>query len=282
MIRKIKAERIKDTVKELLLQANYEIGTDILEELSNSLNREESATGKSVLQQIIDNHQIARQERIAICQDTGMAVVFVNLGQEVHITGGDFTEAVNQGVKEAYTEGYLRKSVVEDPLFGRKNTGDNTPAVIHLELVPGDKVKIQVMTKGFGSENMSRGKMLLPSAGVQGVTDFVIETVQEAGPNPCPPLVIGVGIGGTLEMAARIAKIALMREIGHPNSDSRYAVLEKELKERVNELGIGPAGLGGRITALAVNVEYYPTHIAGLPVVVNINCHAARHTAAEI
>ncbi len=282
MIREIKAEKIKDTVKRLLLQANYEIGTDVLRELGLSLKREESATGKSVLQQIIDNHRIARQDRIAMCQDTGMVVLFVSLGQEAIITGGDFTEAVNQGVKEAYTEGYLRKSVVEDPLFGRKNTGDNTPAVIHLELVPGDRIKIQVMAKGFGSENMSRGKMLLPSAGVQGVTDFVIETVQKAGPNPCPPLVIGVGIGGTLDMAARLAKISLLREIGCPNGDIHYAALEKELKERVNELGIGPAGLGGRITALAVNVEYYPTHIAGLPVVVNINCHAARHAAAEI
>jgi len=281
-LREVSANIIKDAVKDLFLEANYVIGKDIHDKLKEQYEKEESQVGKSILRQIIENDDIAAQERIAICQDTGMAVLFIELGQEVHIINGDFNEAVNQGVREAYAEGYLRKSVVTDPLFDRKNTKDNTPAVIHLQMVSGDQIKILVTPKGFGSENMSAIKMLKPSDGRKGVKDFVVETVVKAGPNPCPPVIVGVGVGGTVEKAAAIAKKATLRSVGQYNPDERYALLEKEILEEINKSGIGPGGLGGRTTALSVNIDYYPTHIAGMPVVVNICCHAARHAETII
>ena len=281
-MRKIKAEVIKETVRDLFLKASYYIGEDIYNELRQRYELEESPVGRSVLEQIIKNDEIAAKEKIAICQDTGMAVVFVELGQEVMIVNGDFNEAIYQGVREAYLEGFLRKSVVCEPIFDRINTKDNTPAIIHLKIVPGDKVKITVTAKGFGSENMSRIKMLKPADGVEGVKEFIINTIVEAGPNPCPPVVVGVGVGGTMEMAAILAKKATIRPVGEHNDDSRYAQLEREILEEINKSGIGPAGLGGRTTALAVNIEYFPTHIAGLPVAVNICCHAARHAEKAI
>jgi len=281
-MRQIRAEVIKDTVKDLFIEANYVIGKDIYKKLKEQHEKEESEVGKSILKQIIENDEIAAKERIAICQDTGLAVLFIELGQDVRIVGGDFNEAVNQGVREAYTDGYLRKSAVTDPLFDRKNTKDNTPAIIHIEIVPGDKIKILVTPKGFGSENMSALKMLKPADGVKGVKDFVVETAVKAGPNPCPPIIVGVGIGGTVEKAALMAKKATLRPVGQHNPDERYARLEQEILEEINKSGIGPGGLGGRTTALAVNIEHFPTHIAGLPVAVNICCHAARHAETMI
>ena len=281
-MREIKAEVIQNAVRDLFLEANYFIGKDIYNKLKEQWELEESPVGKSVLKQIIENDDIAAREKIAICQDTGMAVVFVELGQEVQIVDGDFNEAINRGVREAYTAGYLRKSVVSDPLFDRKNTKDNTPAIIHVNIVPGDKVRITVTAKGFGSENMSSLKMLKPADGVEGVKRFVVETAINAGPNPCPPIIVGVGIGGTMEMAAILSKKAILRPIGQHNGDMRYAQLEDEILEEINKSGIGPAGLGGRTTALAVHIEHFPTHIAGLPVAVNICCHASRHAETVI
>lgn len=281
-MRRISAKQIQDTVKALCLQANYVIGQDIIHKLRDGLQNEESETGKAILRQILANDEIAAKEQMAICQDTGMAIVFISLGQEVLIEGGDFNKAVNQGVKEAYTQGYLRKSVVDDPLFDRHNTNDNTPAIIHLQMAQGDKMTIEVMAKGFGSENMSALRMLTPSQGEEGVRQFVVETVRKAGPNPCPPIIVGVGIGGSVERCALIAKKATMREIGKYNADPRYQKLEEDILKEINGLGIGPGGLGGRMTALAVHVEYVPAHIASMPCVVNICCHAARHARAEI
>jgi len=281
-MRDIHVETIRGTVKNLFLKANYYIGPDILTSLKNKLEYEESTTGKVILSQIIENNIIAAEEQLAICQDTGMAILFVQLGQEVRIIGGDFYAAIHQGVREAYSEGYLRKSIVNDPVFDRINTKDNTPAIIHLEIVSGDKIKIQAMAKGFGSENMSALKMLNPSQGEQGVRDFVVSTVRIAGPNPCPPLIIGVGIGGTIEKCALIAKKATMRTLSRRNDDIRYEKLEEDILEEINRLGLGPGGLGGKVTALAVNIEYVPAHIASLPCVVNICCHASRHAETEI
>ncbi len=281
-MRDIAAAVLKDKVRELFLQASYHIGKDVLDRLTACAGTEASPIGASILGQIVENDRIASEERIAICQDTGMAILFVELGQEVHIVGGDFEEALQAGVREAYTTGYLRKSIVADPLFDRVNTKDNTPAVIHVSIVPGDKVRILATPKGFGSENMSAVAMLTPGAGVKGVKDFVVETVLKAGPNPCPPIIIGIGIGGTLEKAALIAKKATVRELGRANPDPRYASLEEELLRLVNATGIGPGGLGGTTTALAVHIEHFPTHIAGMPVAVNICCHAARHAEALI
>ncbi len=281
-MREVNAKVIQQTVKELFLEANYVIGKDILDKLRQQYETEESPIGKSVLNQIIKNDEIAAEEKIALCQDTGMAVVFIELGQEVAVVGGDFNDAINQGVKQAYTKGYLRKSVVNDPLFDRVNTKYNIPAITHITIVPGDKITINVTAKGFGSENMSRIKMLKPADGIQGVKDFIVKTAVEAGPNPCPPIILGVGIGGTMEMAAILAKKATTRPVGEHNSDVRYARLEDEILNEINKSGIGPAGLGGRTTALSVNIEYFPTHIAGLPVAVNICCHAARHAQRVI
>jgi len=274
---KIKSIQIKDKVKELFLKANYHINQDLMKLLQHAQRKETSPIGKYVLNMIIENNKIASREEVAICQDTGLAVVFVEIGQEVHLVGGDFTDAINQGVKEAYKEGYLRKSVVDDPVFERKNTKTNTPAIIYIDIVPGDKIKFMVMPKGFGSENMSAIAMLKPTDGEKGIVDFVVETVKKAGPNPCPPTIIGVGIGGTIDKAMVIAKKAIARKISSYNKNVKYAVMEKEILKKINNLGIGPAGLGGNITCLAVHIDYLPTHLAGLPVAVNVCCHAARH-----
>lgn len=281
-MRELSAESIKTAVKDLFLEANYKIGEDIYRELARCREEESSPIGKSILGQIIENDDIAAEERVAICQDTGLAILFIELGQDVHVAGGDFNEAVNQGVREAYKEGYLRKSAVDDPLFDRANTKDNTPAIIHLSMVPGENIKILVTPKGFGSENMSATKMLRPADGVRGVKDFVAATAIGAGPNPCPPIIVGVGIGGTLEKAAQMAKFATLRPVGQRNPDERYAKLEQEILSTINKSGVGPGGLGGTTTALAVHIEHFPTHIAGLPVAVNICCHAARHAAKTL
>lgn len=281
-VRRIKADTVTQTVKKLFMDCNYYIGEDITSALKKSMEAEKSPVGREVLSQLLENNKIAAEEQIPLCQDTGMAVLFIEYGDKVIIEDGSFEEAVMQGVRQAYDEGYLRKSVVSDPVFDRKNTGDNTPAVIHTRIVSGDKIKILAGGKGFGSENMSAIAMLTPSKGVEGVFDFVLDTVKKAGPNPCPPIVVGVGIGGTFEKAAELAKRATLREINTKNSDKRYAELEDRLLEAINKMGFGPAGLGGSTTALGVNIETYPTHIAGMPVAVNICCHAARHKSAVI
>ena len=275
-MREIKASDITAAVAELCMRANCELGDDVYQALQNSAAREESPLGKDILSQLVENADIARSEQVPMCQDTGLALVFAELGQDLHITGGLLSDAINAGVAKGYSEGYLRKSVVGHPLE-RKNTGDNTPAVVYTEVVPGDMLKITVAPKGAGSENMSALRMLKPSDGLEGIKKFVVEAVKAAGANPCPPIIVGVGIGGTMEKAALLAKKALLREVGKHNPNPADAELEKELLKMVNDTGIGPAGLGGRITALAVNVETYPCHIASLPVAVNIQCHAARH-----
>jgi len=280
-MRVINAQDIKNAVKALFMSLNCSIGDDITCALKKAYETEENATAKAVLSQLLENNEIAHKEQIPLCQDTGMAILFVEYGDKLTIDG-DFTSAVNQGVREAYTDGYLRKSVVDDPVFDRKNTGDNTPCVIHTQIVSGETLKLTAAAKGFGSENMSSIKMLSPSAGVDGVKDFVLQVVKKAGPNPCPPMVVGVGIGGTFEQSAQLAKKATVRSIDTKNADKRYAQLEDELLSKINELNIGPAGLSGRTTALKVNVEYAPTHIASIPVAVNICCHACRHKSIEI
>lgn len=280
-IRTIKAETITDTVERLFKDLNYNIGNDISEALCNAQKNEESPVGKAVIAQLLENNKIAAEEKIPICQDTGMAVLFVEYGERV-VIDGNFKEAVEEGVRRAYIGGYLRKSVVTDPVFDRVNTKDNTPAIIYTDIVEGDKIKILAGCKGFGSENMSQIKMLTPSAGIEGVKQFILDAVKYAGPNPCPPIVVGIGIGGTFEKAAQLAKEATLRPINTKNEDPRYAKLEDELIEEINKMGFGPAGLGGNTTAIGVNVETYPTHIAGMPVAVNICCHAARHKEAVI
>lgn len=280
-MRKINTQQITETVKRLCIEANYYLGDDVIAALKKAQKAEESPTGKEIIRQIIENSSIAREEKMPLCQDTGFVVVFLELGQKLNIDGADLYQAVNEGVRQGYKEGYLRPSIVKDPLR-RSNTGDNTPAVIHTEIVPGDKLRITVAPKGCGSENMSEIKMLTPGEGVKAVEDFVIDRVSRSGGNPCPPIIVGVGIGGTFEKCAQLAKKALLRTIGLRNPDSFYADLEKKLLEKLNNLGIGPMGLGGRITALDVFVETYPCHIAGFPVAVNIQCHAARHKEAVI
>ncbi len=279
-MREIDALIITNTVKKLCVEANCHLGSDIKNCISACAKNEPWPTAKGILEQIIENYEIADRENLPICQDTGVACVFIKIGQDVHING-NLTDAINEGVRQGYNEGFLRKSVVRDPL-DRVNTGDNTPAMIYYEIAPGDKVEITVAPKGFGSENMSAVAMLRPSDGVEGVKDFVLKTVREAGPNPCPPIVVGVGIGGTFDKAAYLAKKALLRPIDQPNATPFYADLEKELLEKINALGIGPQGFGGKTTALAVNIEHFPTHIAGLPVAVNINCHVTRHKTEVI
>ena len=281
-MREVDVTRVTAAVKELFMNANYSIGPDVEEAIVDAREKEESPTAKAVLQQIAQNYAIARSERVAICQDTGMAVLFIQVGQEVHFVGGDFETAVNQGVREAYRDGYLRKSVVSEPIFERKNTGDNTPAVLHVSIVPGERVYILATAKGFGSENMSAVKMLTPADGEQGVLSFIVDCVRRAGPNPCPPVIVGVGVGGTFEGAAILAKRATARPVGMNNPDARYAALEKKALDQINALGIGAAGIGGTTTALDVHIDYAPTHIAGLPVAVNICCHAARHAEVEL
>jgi len=274
-MREILAETITECVARLCIQANCRLPEDVESRIRTARAEEPWPQGQEILDRIIENFEVARRENLPICQDTGMACVFVKLGQEVHVAG-DINEAIHEGVRRGYREGYLRKSVVWDPL-DRVNTGDNTPAVINYELVPGDSIEITLAPKGFGSENMSAVKMLRPSDGVEGVKEFVLRTVEAAGPNPCPPIVVGIGIGGTFDRAALLAKKALIRNSDQPNPDPYYAALEEELLEKINQLGIGPQGFGGKTTALAVNIETYPTHIAGLPVAVNINCHVTRH-----
>ena len=280
-MREIEAAKITDTVKRLCIQANVILPEDVKNCIIKRKSEENWAPAREILDRIEENFELAAAENVPICQDTGVACVFLEIGQEVHIAGGDITQAVNEGVRQGYAEGYLRKSVVRDPL-DRVNTGDNTPAMIYYDIVPGDKIKITVVPKGFGSENMSQIKMLRPSDGTEGVKAFVLKAVEEAGPNPCPPIIVGVGIGGTFDKAALLAKKALLRETGTPSADPLYAKLEEELLEKINALGIGPQGFGGKTTALAVAVEHYPTHIAGLPVAVNINCHVARHKTEVI
>ena len=275
-MRIINIKEITKTVKELSIEANYYLPNDVKEAIEKAEKNEKWPIANNILNKILENSQIASAEKMPICQDTGMACVFIDIGQDVHITGGSLEEAINEGVRQGYAEGFLRKSVVKDPLH-RVNTNDNTPALIYYNMVPGDKVKITVAPKGFGSENMSRIAMLKPSDGLEGVKNFVLETVRMAGPNPCPPIVIGIGIGGSFDKAAYLAKKALIRPVNENNTDEFYGNLEKELLEEVNKIGIGPQGFGGKTTALALNIETYPTHIAGLPVAVNINCHATRH-----
>ena len=279
-MRELPASVVTETVARLCMEANYQLGADVVAALQDALKREESETGRVVLQQILENARIARETETAICQDCGLAVVFVELGQDLHIVGGDLYEAIHEGVRRGYREGYLRKSSVRQPFSARVNTGDNTPAIIHTRIVPGEQLRLTVVPKGGGSENMSRLAMLTPAAGRQGIVDFVVRTVDEAGANPCPPIIVGVGIGGTFERAAFLAKHALLREIGSRNPDPEQDELERELLERINRLGIGPQGFGGRVTALAVHVEAEPCHIASLPVAVNLQCHAARHKEA--
>lgn len=278
--RVINAQEITQTVKKLFMDCNFFIGDDITDALKKASQSEQSSVGRQVLSQLLQNNEIAEKEQLPLCQDTGMAVLFVEYGDKVVIDGGSFKDAVEEGVRQAYHEGYLRKSVVSDPVFDRINTKDNTPAIIHTEIVSGDTIKFTAGGKGFGSENMSSIKMLTPSYGKQGVIDFILETVEKAGPNPCPPMVVGVGIGGTFEQCAMLAKKATFRPINTSHSDSRYAQMENYLLTEINKMGFGPAGLGGNTTALGVNIETYPTHIAGMPVAVNICCHCARHKSA--
>jgi fumarate hydratase subunit alpha len=279
-MREVSVREVTKAVKDLFIDANINLGEDVLDAFQRALVVEESPTGKEILKELIENARIAREEEVAICQDTGLAVVFIELGQDVHLIGGDFTEAINEGVRQGYQEGYLRKSACH--CFTRKNTGDNTPAIIHLEMVPGDTIKVVAAPKGGGSENMSRVMMLTPAVGMEGVADFIVQRVRESGSNPCPPVVVGVGIGGTFEQAALIAKKALLRPIGSQNSDPELAAMEEDLFRRINNLGIGPQGYGGRTTALAVHVNMIPCHIASLPVAVNIQCHAQRHKGKVI
>lgn len=280
-MRIIDSNNIIDTVSKMCIKANCHINDDINNALLNSIETEESPVSRAVLLDLVENAEIAHKKEVPICQDTGMAVFFVEVGQEVMVSGDTLTEAINKGVKKGYTDGYLRKSVVADPLK-RINTNDNTPAIIHYDFVKGDKLKITFAPKGFGSENKSALKMLNPSDGLDGIIDFVIDTVRRAGANPCPPMVIGVGIGGTMDKAAMLSKKALTRDITVSNPDPYYADLEKTLLEKINLLGIGPQGMGGTTTALGLNIEVFPTHIAGLPVAVNINCHATRHAVTII
>ena len=279
-MREINAQLITDKVAELCIDANCSLPCDIRKRIEDARANEPWATAQGILDKIIENYNIADENRAPICQDTGVACVFLKIGQDVHING-DLTEAVNEGVRRGYRDGYLRKSVVKDPLR-RVNTGDNTPAMLYIELVPGDKIELTVAPKGFGSENMSRIQMLKPADGEKGVREFILSAVEKAGPNPCPPIIVGVGIGGTFDKCAQLSKFALMRPVGSQHPDPAYAAMERELLDEINRMDIGPAGLGGRTTALAVHIETYPTHIAGLPVAVNLCCHAYRHAHAVL
>ena len=280
-MREICVSQITDVVAKLCIEANTHLPEDVKWAIKTCRACEDWKIAQDVLDQIVENFEIADRECVPICQDTGMACVFLEIGQDVHLVGGNLTDAINEGVRRGYAEGYLRKSVVADPIR-RGNTGDNTPAMIYTEIVPGEEVKITVGPKGFGSENMSAIRMFKPSAGLQGIKDFIIETVEAAGPNPCPPMVVGVGIGGTFDKAALLAKKALMRPLDSSNPDPYYAELEVEMLEKINELGIGPQGFGGKTTAIGLNIETLPTHIAGMPCAININCHVTRHQSEVI
>lgn len=279
-MRTVPAEKITEAIKELSMTANYDLPEDVLEVLRKGRQVEESPVGREILDQILENAAIAAENRVPLCQDTGFAAIFIEIGHEVCIEG-DLPAAVDEGVRQGYEEGYLRKSIVADPLR-RTNTGDNTPAALTVEFVPGDEITITLAPKGGGSENMSMARLFAPAAGRDGIVDFVVNRVAEAGSNPCPPVIVGVGIGGTFDLCARLAKKALMREIGDRHYDQYYAEMEEEILDKVNNLGIGPMGLGGRVTALDVHIEVYPCHIASLPVAVNMQCHAARHKSATI
>jgi fumarate hydratase subunit alpha len=281
-VREIDAKKITETVSRLCQEANFFLPEDVFDALKKARDTEESPTGQQTLDQILDNARLAKEEQIAICQDCGATVIYLEIGQDAHITGGDLYKAVNNGVKDGYEKGYLRKSMVNKPFSDRINTNDNTPAIIHTDMVPGDKLKITVVTKGGGSENMSRLVMLTPAAGRKGIVDAVVKAVDEAGSNPCPPIIVGVAIGGTAERAMQLAKKSLLRNVGEPSPDPEVAELEKELLKRVNALGIGPQGFGGRNTALAVHVETFPAHMASMPLAINIQCHAARHKEAVL
>lgn len=281
-MRQITAKQIADTVEMLCIRACYDLPEDVLTAIEKAIDVEESPVGRNLLALLVENAKTAAAERMPICQDTGVAVVFVELGQDVQVVGGGLNDAINEGVRRGYINGYLRKSVVDDPIFRRKNTGDNTPAVIYTDVVPGDRLKITVVPKGAGSENMSQLRMLIPADGAEGIKKFVVETVEKAGSNPCPPIIIGVGVGGTMDKAAQLAKKALLRKVGEHHPDPQVAALEGEILREVNNLGIGPQGLGGRVTALAVNIETWPTHIGCLPVAVNIQCHVSRHAEAVL
>ena len=280
MIREISTKEIIKVVRDLCIDANYDLGDDVLLAFNQAIEKEDSGTGREVLKELIENARIAREEKVPICQDCGLAVVFIEIGQDVHITGDDLKEAVNEGVRQGYMEGYLRKSACHP--ITRKNTGDNTPAILHLQIVPGDKMKIIFAPKGGGSENMSRVDMLTPAVGIEGIKDFVVKRVKESGSNPCPPTIIGIGVGGTFERSAILAKRALLRNIGDRNPDLELAKIEGEILASINKLGIGPMGYGGDTTSLDVFLEIEPCHIASLPVAVNIQCHAARHKEAVI
>lgn len=281
-MREINVDAITQTVERLCIEANYYLPEDVKKALEEAANKEESVLGKEILLDILKNEEIARCNNVPICQDTGLAVIFLEVGQDVRLVGGDLNEAINEGVRRGYKNGYLRKSSVDDPFLVRKNTGDNTPAIIHTTIVSGDKVKITIAPKGGGSENMSALAMLKPSDGVKGIKKFVLDTIDRAGSNPCPPIIVGIGIGGTIEKTTLIAKKALLRTIGEYNPNPEVAKLEKELLEEINNLGIGPQGFGGRSTALAVHIETVPAHIASMPVAINTQCHVARHKEAII
>ena len=275
-MREIEVSRITDTVERLCIEANEHLPADVKAAILHCRDCEDGVVARDVLDHIVENYEIADREHVPVCQDTGMACVFLEIGQDVHLVGGDLAEAVHEGVRRGYEKGYLRKSVVKDPVR-RGNTGDNTPAMIYTEIVPGEQVTVTVGPKGFGSENMSAIRMLKPSAGLQGIKDFILEIVEAAGPNPCPPMVVGVGIGGTFDKAALLAKKALMRPLDTSHPDPFYADLEQEMLQKINELGIGPQGFGGKTTALGLNIETLPTHIAGMPCAINISCHVTRH-----
>jgi len=281
-MRELNVDVITNTVENLCIESNYFLPRDVKKALEDAVLKEESPVGRETLLDILKNAEIAARNQVPICQDTGLTVVFAELGQDLRLVGGDFYEAINEGVRRGYKNGYLRKSAVDDPFLVRKNTGDNTPAIIHTTIVKGDRLKIIIAPKGGGSENMSALRMLTPAEGVDGIKKFVVDTVDKAGSNPCPPIIVGVGIGGTVEMTALIAKKALLRTVGEHNPNTEVAKLENELLEEINNLGIGPQGFGGRITALAVNIETFPAHLASMPVAVNIQCHAARHKEAVL
>jgi fumarate hydratase subunit alpha len=276
-MRELDVSEVTQAVEELCIQACYNLPRDVVEALEAARRSEESEVGREILDICIENARVAAEEQVPICQDTGVTIVFLELGQDLHLTGGDLYEAVAEGVRRGYDKGFLRKSVVADPLFTRKNTRDNTPPIIYTDIVPGDRLRVVVVPKGTGSENMSGLRMLTPAAGAEGVKRFIVETVDKAGSNPCPPVIVGVGVGGMMDKAALLAKKALLRRVGEPHPEPEVAQLERETLVEINSLGIGPQGLGGRATALAVHIETHPTHIGALPVAVNIQCHAARH-----
>ncbi|SDZ51333.1 fumarate hydratase subunit alpha [Evansella caseinilytica] len=276
-MRELSVDKITEAVKRLCIEAACDLPEDVEKLIREAVDKEESKFGKYSLEKIVKNVELSRNENAPMCQDTGIVVVFAEVGQDLRLVGGSLTDAINEGVRQGYEEGYLRKSVVEDPVLNRKNTGDNTPAVIYTELVPGNEIKLQILPKGAGSENMGALKMLKPAEGLEGVKNFIIQAVTQAGGNPCPPVIVGVGIGGTMDKSTLLAKKALARHAGEPHANPEYQALEEELLEEINKLGIGPQGFGGKVTALAVHIETYPTHIATMPVAVCLNCHAARH-----